>query len=49
MLFYLLLGFAVVSFLFLLMITVHFLSIEKTLSTIAERTEFFVKKIYEKG
>lgn len=49
MLFYLLLGFAIVAFLFLLMITVQILTIEKAVSTLVERTEFFVKKIYEKG
>jgi hypothetical protein len=47
--FYLLLGFAVLSLAFLLMLTVQFLSIEKTLSDLTDRTEFYVKKIYAKG
>jgi hypothetical protein len=47
--FYLLLGFAVLSLAFLLMLTVQFLSIEKTVSDLTDRTEIFVKKIYAKG
>ena len=49
MLFYLLIGFSVVSCLFLLMIAAQILTIEKTVTGLTERTEVFVKNIYEKG
>ena len=47
--FYLLLGFGALSLAFLLMLSVQFLSIEKKMSDLIDRTEFYVKKIYAKA
>lgn len=48
MLFYILLGFSVLVAAFLLMLAVQLLSLEKSIRGLTERTEFFVRKIYEK-
>jgi hypothetical protein len=48
MIFYLLLGFAIVMVAFLLMIAVQLFRIEKAISQVTEVAAFKVKKIYEK-
>jgi hypothetical protein len=48
MLFYVLLGFSVLVTAFLLMITAQFISMERTIGNLTERTELLVRKIYEK-